>query len=77
MMYLTEEQAKKILDNGFIDLALLYNENPNLPACRAMKDVIVKGNGDYYSAAIGFILGLAAGKHMERERRKAHNLKVC
>lgn len=60
-----------------MDLILLSDSNPNFPACRAMKDVIVKGNGDYYSAAIGFILGLAAGKHMERERRKAHNLKVC
>lgn len=77
MMYLTEEQARKILDNGFIDLAFLCNENPNLPACRAMRDVVVKGNGDYYSAAIGFILGPAAGKHMERERRKARNLKTC
>ena len=76
MMYLTEEQARKILDNGFIDLAFLCNENPNLPACRAMKDVIVKGNGDYYSAAIGFILGLAAGKYMERERRKSHKHKI-
>ena len=76
MMYLTEEQARKILDNGFIDLAFLCNENPNLPACRAMKDVIVKGNGDYYSAAIGFILGMAAGKHMERERRKSHKHKI-
>lgn len=76
-MYLTEEQAKKILDNEIVDLILLSDSNPNFPACRDMKDVIVKGNGDYYSAAIGFILGLAAGKHMERERRKAHNLKVC
>lgn len=77
MMYLTEEQSRKILDNGFIDLILLSDSNPNLPACQAMNDVIVRENGNYYSAAIGFILGLTAGKHMERERRKAHNLKVC
>ena len=77
MMYLTEEQAKKILDNETVDLILLSDSNPNFPACRAMKDVIVRGNGNYYSAAIGFLLGLAAGKHMERERRKARNLKTC
>ena len=77
MMYLTEEQAKKILDNEIVDLILLSDSNPNFPACRTMKDVIVRGNGNYYSAAIGFLLGLAAGKHMERERRKGRNLKTC
>lgn len=77
MMYLTEEQARKILDNEVVNLILLSDSNPNLPACRAMKDVIVRGNGNYYSAAIGFMLGLAAGKHMERERRKDRNLKTC
>lgn len=77
MMYLTEEQAKKILDNEIVDLILLSDSNPNFPACRTMKDVIDRGNGNYYSAAIGFLLGLAAGKHMERERRKGRNLKTC
>lgn len=77
MMYLTEEQAKKILDNEIVDLILLSDSNPNFPACRAMKDVIVRGNGNYYSAAIGFLLGLAAGKHMERERRKGQDFKTC
>ncbi len=76
-MYLTEEQAKKILDNEIVDLILLSDSNPNFPACRTMKDVIDRGNGNYYSAAIGFLLGLAAGKHMERERRKGRNLKTC
>lgn len=77
MMYLTEEQARKILDNEIVDLILLSDSNPNFPACRTMKDVIDRGNGNYYSAAIGFLLGLAAGKHMERERRKGRNLKTC
>lgn len=77
MMYLTKEQAKKILDNEIVDLILLSDSNPNFPACRTMKDVIDRGNGNYYSAAIGFLLGLAAGKHMERERRKGRNLKTC
>lgn len=76
-MYLTEEQAKKILDNEIMDLILLSDSNPNFSACRTMKDVIDRGNGNYYSAAIGFLLGLAAGKHMERERRKGRNLKTC
>lgn len=75
-MYLTEEQAKKILDNEIVDLILLRDSNPNLPACRAMKDVIVESQGDYFSAAVGFMLGLAAGKHMERERRKSHKHKT-
>lgn len=69
-MYLSEEQARKILDNEVVNLILLSDSNPNLPACRAMRNVIVESQGDYFSAAIGFILGLAAGKHMERERRK-------
>ena len=55
-MYLTEEQAKKILDNEIVDLILLSDSNPNFPACRTMKDVIDRGNGNYYSAAIGFFV---------------------
>ena len=77
MMYLTEEQARKILDNGFIDLAFLCNENPNLPACRALSKVIRNDDSGYFNAAVGFILGVAAGKRIERERRKTHKHKSC
>lgn len=77
MMYLTESEAKRILDYSSLDCCILNDNNPNISACRALSKVIRDNDSGYFNAALGFVLGVVAGKRMERERRKARNLKTC
>lgn len=76
MMYLTEEDAAKILEYSSLHYCLLNDNNPNISACRALLKVIRNDDSGYFNAAMGFILGVAAGKHIERERRKSHKHKT-
>lgn len=77
MMYLTEEEAAKVLEYSSLHCCFLNDDNPNISACRALSKVIRDNDSGYFNAAVGFILGVAAGKHIERERRKTYKHKSC
>lgn len=68
-MFFTKEEAKKILEYSSLDCFASSSINYNNAACQALSEAICEGD-DYYNAALGFVLGVAAGKRIERNRER-------
>lgn len=71
-MFFTKEEAKKIIKYTSLQYFLLSDANPNIEACQALSESICVYDSGYYNAALGFILDIATGKRMERNRKKQH-----
>lgn len=69
MQYYTAQEAKRIIDNATIDLCTRDECNPNKEAFSVALDMAQRGHECMWSVMVGFQLGVALGKRMERARR--------
>ena len=75
MGYFTEKEASTILKYGTIEELFWDKNNPNIASCYGLKAVLSRQeNPNYYSAAIGYMLGVAAGKRQERDRKNVNKI---
>lgn len=68
MQYFTKDEAKRVIGNFPVRLCVWDDSNPNRNALQAAYELSA-GEDTHWAIMVGFQIGVAIGKRMERARK--------